>query len=595
MLLSSCSSPSRTTSPRQEQPGKTQEIQQPKPFTANDYVELSEQYSGIQRLEYLLKAAIEFQSVSCPKSQVITSLIAPKLSGENRSEAYLIDAECAFSLEDYEQAERSLSEVTNSAAFMQRKIILQASLHNQHKQWWQAAQTLAQLPDEDGQISLQIWSLLDKLSLTELQLKSQKSTLLQPTLQLLLMQRLYATQPDKLQMAVQEWQARHSWHKLAQQLPDSLIHSLTTRIFRPGKMGVILPLSGKLENQGLAVKEGILAAYFNEQQRQSQTANPRPLPELVFIDSNNNNLLLTEQFAELDFVLGPLLKENIAKFSPYIQSPSLALNYVNESLEAGLVESSEHYFFSLSPEDEASQMARHLFESGLTKPLLIQAENQAAERMSQAFVRTWTNLGMNKVESITFNNNQNMRDRISALLDVADSKARIKEIESLLVKELHSFERNRRDADAVVIFANAPQTELINPIIESSISPFADILPVFASSRSYSTQKSLNSMRDLRNLRFIDMPWMLPDHDYDSLHKLYISLWPKHQDTNLRLFAMGYDAFNVIEHLKPLQQLPQYRFTGLTGEIYMDNQQQLRRILPWGQIRDDKVVKLSGN
>lgn len=595
IFLSSCSSPSRTAVSRQEQPRTTQEIQRPKEYTANDYVELAEQYSGIQRLDYLLKAAREFQPVSCPKSQVITSVIAPKLNGENRSEAYLIEAECAFSLEDYEQSERSLSNVANNAALMQRKMTLQANLYTQRKEWWQAAQTLAQMPDEDGQLSLKIWSLLDQLSLTELQLKSQKSTLLQPTLQLLLMQRLYATQPDKLQMAVQEWQARNSWHKLAQQLPDSLIRSLTTRIYHPQKIGIILPLSGKLENQGLAVKEGILAAYFNQQQRQSQTANPKSLPELVFIDSNNNDLLLTEQFAELDFVLGPLLKENIARFSPYIQSPSLALNYVNESQEEITFESSEHYFFSLSPEDEASQMARHLFELGLTKPLLIQAENHAAERMSQAFISTWNSLGMQKVESITFNSNQNMRTRIDELLDVADSKARIKEIESLLVKEVHSFERNRRDADAVVIFANAPQTELINPIIESSISPFADILPVFASSRSYSTQKSMNSMRDLRNLRFIDMPWMLPDHDYDSLHKMYVALWPKSQDTNLRLFAMGYDAFNVIEHLEPLQQLPQYRYVGLTGEIYMDNQQQLRRILPWGQIKDDKVVKLSGN
>ena len=357
-----------------------------------------------------------------------------------------------------------------------------------------------------------------------------------------------------------------------------------------------MPLSGKNQNQGLAVKEGILAAYFNEQERQSRAIAPQNMPELVFIDSNGSDLLFAEQFIGLDFIIGPLLKDNIAKFSPYIDAPTLALNYIEHDANVLPNEPttlSNQYFFALSPEDEAIQMARHLQELGLQKPLLIQSESSTAARMSNAFISEWQALGMHQVETATFNTNKNMRNGIATLLNVADSKKRIKQIESLVVKEVHSFERNRRDADAVVIFANASQTELINPIIESSISPFADILPVFASSRSYSTKKNMNSMRDLRNLRFMDMPWMLPDHDYPTLKATYNSLWPKHQDNNLRLFAMGYDAFNLIAHLRPLQQLPQYRFTGLTGDIYMDEQQQLRRILPWGQIKDDKVVKIT--
>jgi outer membrane PBP1 activator LpoA protein len=180
------------------------------------------------------------------------------------------------------------------------------------------------------------------------------------------------------------------------------------------------------------------------------------------------------------------------------------------------------------------------------------------------------------------------------MLDVSQSKKRIKQMEVLSDVEVFGVERNRRDIDAIVLFANPEQTQLLNPIIEASLSPFArKSLSVFASSRSYSVDLNSNSLRDLRNLTFTDMPWMLPDHNWQTLANQTTQLWPQRQDTLLRLFAMGFDAYNLLPNLRQLKTLPQLVSHGLTGSINVDEQGVLHRRLPWAQVAQDRVKTIA--
>jgi outer membrane PBP1 activator LpoA protein len=180
------------------------------------------------------------------------------------------------------------------------------------------------------------------------------------------------------------------------------------------------------------------------------------------------------------------------------------------------------------------------------------------------------------------------------MLDVAQSKKRIKQMSVMSDVEVFGVERNRRDIDAIVLFANPEQTRLLNPIIEASLSPFArKSLSVFASSRSYSLDLNSNSLRDLRNLTFTDMPWMLPGHNWQNLANQTTQLWPQKQDTLLRLFAMGFDAYQLLPYLRQLKALPQLVSYGLTGEISIDNQGVLHRRLPWAQVAKDRVKLLA--
>ena len=187
-----------------------------------------------------------------------------------------------------------------------------------------------------------------------------------------------------------------------------------------------------------------------------------------------------------------------------------------------------------------------------------------------------------------------MRMRVSQMLDVVQSKQRIKQIEALSDVEVFGVERNRRDIDAIVLFANPEQAKLLNPIIEASLSPFARrSLSVFASSRSYSLDLNSNSLRDLRNLTFTDMPWMLPGHRWQNLANQTMQLWPEKQDTLLRLFAMGFDAYKLLPNLRRLKTLPQVVSYGLTGEINVDDKGILHRRLLWAQVTQDRVKLLA--
>jgi outer membrane PBP1 activator LpoA protein len=88
------------------------------------------------------------------------------------------------------------------------------------------------------------------------------------------------------------------------------------------------------------------------------------------------------------------------------------------------------------------------------------------------------------------------------------------------------------------------------------------------------------------------MPWMLPDHSWQTLANQNRQLWPQRQDTLLRLFAMGFDAYNLLPKLRRLKTLPQLVSRGLTGEINVDDLGVLHRRLPWAQVAQDRVKLL---
>ncbi|MDP5041035.1 MAG: penicillin-binding protein activator, partial [Paraglaciecola sp.] len=180
----------------------------------------------------------------------------------------------------------------------------------------------------------------------------------------------------------------------------------------------------------------------------------------------------------------------------------------------------EHYFYALAPEDEAEQLAQFIKHKGYKRPIIFTADNNVTSRMTEAFMAKWMQDAplQRQPDIAVFADSKDMREQVESLLDVAQSKARIKQMENIADIEVFSVERNRKDIDVIVLFANPEQTELLNPIIEASLSPSsASSLAVFASSRSYSLELSKNSLRDLRNLTFIDMPWMLPGHQWTDL------------------------------------------------------------------------------
>ena len=593
-----------------------------------DYLQLARQIyaetgSAEQRNSWLLKAADQLlQQQHYRQSLKLLRLLKPQLNTTaHRQQLQLLAAENLFAVGG-EQATAQAIQIVSSlpvvAGYSGRYFQLKARLFSQQQQWLNASLAILNSDLDEEQQSQLIWQYLQHLELRQLQLALRNQPTLAPWLQLSVVLRKQGLNPLLFKQQVADWQQTHNGHVLARNLPQEIHSSLQQQAIQPAKIAVLLPLSGRLASQGQALKEGILAAYWQKLAAQqlasftSETAvEATTYQQLQFFDSN---LKSPEQLAEMvvdyDFVLGPLLKENINGLREVLSSDKimLALNRSDDDgpqlvaldeLQSGADKPAdkEHYFFALAPEDEAEQLAHYIKQQGYKRPIVFSADNSVTARMTDAFVDTWVadRHSARAPDIAVFSDSKDMREQVESLLDVAQSKERISQMENTADIEVYAETRNRQDIDVIVLFANPEQTELLNPIIEASLSPSAEhSLAIFASSRSYSQELTKNSLRDLRNLTFSDMPWMLPGHPWSQLASQTAELWPQRQDSLMRLFAMGYDAYELISSLRQLKALPQLSKAGLTGQLSVTDNGVLHRRLPLAKVLQDRIslVKL---
>lgn len=558
----------------------------------DDFLKKAKRASSFQQIQWLLKVAQAEQTESCEKSIAIVNVLLPELSQiEDITLAHLIKVECYLSLA-----------MPNQALALQDKLLFQMGLDerihqaNSHlyefqEKWLDAAHSAVLSDLDEQQKANRVWKLIAQLPPSKLNVTADYQRLI-PWIELNQLVRRYGAQPAKFDQQLLQWQARYP----ALPIPDvsniQVGRQLTA--LAPNHIGIVLPLTGRNEAQGQAIKNGILAAYIN------YVGTP---PKLTFYDSNLTEF--SETFFEtqqIDALIGPLLKESIPLIEPLLPSefPFLALNRLEEGFETEQNNTSlelpgtakQHYYFALAPEDEAAQLADVLYDDGYRSPLVVATSASISARMLEQFNHSWAKRHGMSPEYVVVGDTQSMRETLAQAFSFADSEQRIKQIEDLMREKLHSEKRNRQDLDAVVILANSAQTELLNPIIESNISPFADPIPVFASSRSFRTDMSENALRDFRNVSFTEMPWMLPNNPWRLLRQRVDKLWPNQPDINTRLFGMGYDAFNLLPIMQFMALYPGWCYSGLTGELCMDSQGQIQRTLPLGKIDGTQVLNL---
>jgi len=576
-LIQACSTAPKSSSQVQQNVPKSKHIEK-KVLSPSDYINKAKSAApGVQNL-WLLKAAQSWQQQECENSIRLLSVLQQQLVVPNEiTQAKLILAECYLQQQDYVQVARLLPDLSLQQGYDQRIYSLRAFMQEHEQQWLMAANTVNKLDIDDLQKYSKIWQLLEQVSKKELARSKLRYPSIQPWTQLASTSRDLATQPIQLRQALSQWQLAHP--NLTSFTPDILNIAIETSEFSPRKIAVLLPLSGRLSKQAQALKQGILAAYFQQQDK----------PELIFLDTSKKSMEdIQAQLQDVDFVLGPLLKENIEALIQQlpVDLPILALNKPEQD------NNPQHFFYALAPEDEAQQIAEHLGKQGHQQPVIIAGSHSASQRMAHAFSQYWLDTGhLYQPDIITFSDNKTMRNKVEALLDVGQSKNRIRQIDKSFRKEVHSVARNRRDIDAIVVFAQAGETELLNPIIESSISPFARLVPVYASSRSYSQDMNKNSLRDLRNLNFVDMPWILDKQNWKSEQQESENLWPKKRDSLQRLYAMGFDTLKLIPQLKHMQLFPQFRSQLASGSLSLKNNE-VQRLLSWGKVQQDRILNL---
>ena len=517
-----------------------------------------------------------------------------------------------------------------------QKAELQTKLYSQQGNLAAAANSVLKTRLSDEQKVEQVWKWITSLPKESLDAIGEEYPALAPFLTLRELTEQYASSPIKLANNLQQFTQVYRGHVLENALPEDVVKASKLTDAGANDIAVLLPLSGRLARSGQVVKDGIMAAYYTDVEKRQ---DEHLLPRLRFIDTNgaDSQELITE-IGDTKFIIGPLLKETIESLIPNlpIGVNVLALNRPEELPDSSLRQSTSYSiatqradvdneasnvdlaepktqdeigaldlpvslnYYGLAPEDEARQLAELIFKKGYRAPIVIAAQNSLYQRMDDTFKTHWKalNSAENKqranITSVTFNDSNSLREGITQALDVAQSNERINQIEYMTNDEVYNMPRSRRDIDAIVAFASPQDTELLNPIIEASLNPFdGKQVPVYATSRSMDYDSGKNQWRDLQNVHFIDMPWLMPSHKWQPLEQEVQQAWENQNTMQKRLFAFGFDAYQLLPQLGMLNTLKYLSHDGLTGNLSLNQRGEVVRKQPQAIIRNEKVKMLS--
>jgi hypothetical protein len=244
---------------------------------------------------------------------------------------------------------------------------------------------------------------------------------------------------------------------------------------------------------------------------------------------------------------------------------------------------------SMRPEDEALQAATVLSAQNFKHPIILSQSNVLSKRIANAFAEQWHKTTGNTINLVFYKNSAEMQANIAAMLAVNKSKSRISQLNTKVSSSVISKPRNRRDVDMIYFVGSPQQARLIKPYIEVNTSEFASTIAIYASSRSHSYRAGIAISKDLKGLTFTQIPWLLKTEQDASLAALHQQLWPTRSDGLLRLFAMGYDSFNLIEQIDLMQQAPYVQYWGQTGVFKLGASNTLTRSLLWGTYKNNGI------
>jgi len=455
----------------------------------------------------------------------------------------------------------------------------------------------------------------------------------------------YQLRTNQLLRSLETWQGNYPTHPALQHMPTSLRNISETSPYRPSKIAVLLPLSGRFERQAQALQYGISNAFYHQVAQHKKlkreeaalkeniarlaknningglTVNTAeiksdfdfPVPSLLFYDTNEKSIetIAKElQAQNINFVIGPLLKPNLEKFLPLVDNiPVLMLNALpsekthDSDGNPMLYGSPLHYSFALSPEGEAEQAAELIFQNKHQKPLILAPRSKYGQRVVSAFEQRWNKLNKQQAdasddttstysaETHYFASKPELAKFVERTLQTDKSKARIGQIKAIVNKPIKTEIRSRRDIDAIYLVSDRSELILLKPFISVSISPFAKQIPLYASSRSHDVDFTKQQNKELSGLTFSDIAFLMKRKG--DVRQQTQQIWPKQDFNTLRLFALGYDSYNLIEQLKKLQVIDGYYYEGLTGELTLDKSNTVNIKEQWAKYKKGKLIEVT--
>jgi outer membrane PBP1 activator LpoA protein len=371
-----------------------------------------------------------------------------------------------------------------------------------------------------------------------------------------------ARDPVRTAPALANWKRQFPQHPAN----DSVLAVASTQIAAatefPDQIALLLPLSGRSESVGVAVRDGFIAAYLE------QDAATRPRLKIYDVAAESVAVAYSRALAEgAGFVVGPLTKEDVAAMVPLSggRTPVLALNFLDPSVNTP----QNFYQFALLPEDEARIVARRAAADGKLQGVVIAPIGEWGNRVSAAFADELSHLGGVVLDSQRYEASQSdFADIIKQVLQVHGAKG--------------EPSTHRTDAAFVFVAGTPGAARQILPQLKFH---YAGDVPVYSTSYSFEPDPAANS--DLDGMMFPDMPWMIADDPVTAQIRDGVrEAWPTRTTRLDRLYAFGFDAYRLVPALRSKSPAEAGEISGMTGKLHLDEHNRIRRDLDWAQIKN---------
>ena len=360
---------------------------------------------------------------------------------------------------------------------------------------------------------------------------------------------------DQLQQ-FQNWRQANFGHPADRQPPESIqaLESLANE--PPPRVALLLPMTGNLAPAGNAVLDGYMATV--DINRGSDSLNPS---EVLIFDTNSQdmNTILQELYSkQVNVVIGPLDKGKVHEFAT-LADPALRALTLN-SIESNAGSNKSILGLALDIEDEASQAATAALRDGHITALAMVPNNSSGDRASGAFAQTWEQKNGDLLGVDRYGSSDTHADLLESRLHIDQSMDRMREIRTLLAKNLEFTPRRRQDIDALFLSASPEQARQIKPMLAFF---FADDIPVYSTSSVYDGTEDPKANQDLDGIRFSTLPWIISDSNIQE------ELRQSAPATGglLKLQAMGVDAYYLSQRIPQFMDAEISVYHGVLGKL----------------------------
>ena len=388
-----------------------------------------------------------------------------------------------------------------------------------------------------------------------------------------------STGPD-LRRSLLTWRQTYPTHPAAAGLLAELLASQRTAAF-PSQIALLLPLSSPQRAFALAIRDGFMAAHL----RSSSGSNT----SVRVYDSAGlgaGEAYLQAQLDGADFIVGPLGRtevDQVIQQAGFV--PTLALNYAtNDNAALG-----SFYQFALAPEDEARAIAAAAIASGAKTAVAFVPAGQIGSRIEANFRAAFQEAGGVLLDSYPYEPAlQDFSVPTATLLNVRRSTERHRRLAANLGVPVQFEARRRDDIDMIFVVVLEPTP---GRLIASQLRFYgAGDIPVYANAEIFNPGSTARDS-DLNGFIFADTPALLtPDGEAAELRADLQAYWPARSGL-ARYYGMGFDAYELIGPLYA-DDGSRWSVRGLSGDLSLDGQQRVRRVLPLAQFQSGRPVAL---